>query len=108
MSEVINLDALVSESQEIQLGGKTYQLTDPPVLDFLKFQQNIDACKNQLEQIGVAINFLYSLCPAAKEDKAFDTMNLKQVNTMVNILAGTIDEEQKFVGEVTPEDIKKK
>lgn len=112
MSEkkLINLDQLVQDSIIVELGGVQFEVQKPSVVGILKIWKNFDTMTDVYEQIVVAIDFLYTLAPAAREAKAFDNLNAEQINVILTSLAGDIERETKVaqVGEKIEESSKKK
>lgn len=85
MSEkkIINLDALIDEGQDVLIGGKTYKLRDASVVQLLDFARKAESV-NDLEKLPLVIDLLYGLCEEAKEMRAFDSLNMAQVQYLLD------------------------
>ena len=101
--KMINLDALVNEGTEVQLGGKIYTLHDASVVQLLNFVNKSEEV-SEIKLVGLVIELLYELCPEAKEEKAFDSLSMKQVQTIFdNFVMGNVENPIAKVSETKPE-----
>lgn len=88
--KIINLDALIDEGKDLVIGGKTYTLREASVVQLLDFIRKTQSASD-MDKLVVVIDLLYALSPEAKEAKAFDSLNMRQVQHIIdNFVMGSV------------------
>lgn len=109
MSDIkfINLDPLAEEPLEIQIGGKKYKVQYASVVAIVRLWKKLNS-NDPMEQIDASLELLYALSPEAATDKAFDTLTMSQLETLIKEVSGKVQGQHAVIGDKPVDNSKKK
>lgn len=95
--KTLNLDQLKKVNRTVTLGGKTYEVLDMTVAQFIESTDAAERLKDEKDptkQLKEALEMVHRAMPSCPKE-ILGQLNLDQLNTLLEFINGGMDEEAK-------------